>query len=437
MIKIKKPSINLLMGIIVGYLLALLVIAEISWIRYTISGSYAKSNGDYIGITSIIIAFITFLFVIKIFKKIKFNKLNLYFIFVITASIFITTEVSLGYVYIIDKVTINIRSEIYTEFLESNIGSFIVMNFILLNFILLIGVFLVSFTLLINRKVKYIKYITKEIKKIEDEGFGKTIKIKGNDELSDLTKSINRMSSKIKEKNDQERLIEKNKNELITNVSHDLRTPLTSMIGYIDLIKKDEFKDKEKLSEYIDIIDERTKSLNSLINELFEYTKLNSHDIKLNYSEVEIVGLIEQIVGEYISMFNREGLELEKNIIDSDIIVTVDIEKIVRAIENLLINSMKYSVARSKVIVKLEEKEEGLIFSISNETENIKEEDLDNIFERFYKVDKSRKESESTGLGLSIVKRIVELHEGTIKVELVNNIITFEIIIPYKRTLIK
>lgn len=432
MIKIKKPSINLIMGTIVGYLLALLVVAEISWIRYTIRGSYTNLNGDYIGVTSIIIAFIVFIFVIKIFKKINFNKLNLYFIFVIIASVFITIEVSLAYVYIIDKVTINIRSEIYTKFLESSIGSFIVMNFILLNFILLIGVFLVSFTLLINRKVKYIKYITKEIKKIEDEGFGKTINIKGNDELSDLTQSINRMSSKIKEKNDQERLIERNKNELITNVSHDLRTPLTSIIGYIDLIKKDKFIDKEKLSEYIDIIDERTKNLNGLINELFEYTKLNSDDIKLNYNEVDIVALIEQIIGEYTCMFNKAGLVLEKHIIDSDIIVTVDIDKIVRAIENLITNAMKYSVAKSKVIVKLEDKEEYLIFSISNETENIRKEDLDNIFERFYKVDKSRKESESTGLGLSIVKRIIELHEGDVKVELVNNIITFEIIIPYK-----
>lgn len=432
MIKIKKPSINLIMGIIVGYLLALLVIAEISWIRYTISGSYADVNGDYIGITSIVIAVITFLVVIKIFKKIKFNKLNLYFIFVITVSIFITIEVCLAYVYIIGKVMINISPVRYTEFLESNIGSFIVMNFILLNLILLIGVFLVSFTLLINRKVKYIKYITKEIKKIEDEGFGKTINIKGNDELSDLSKSINRMSSKIKEKNDQERLIEKNKNELITNVSHDLRTPLTSIIGYIDLIKKDEFRDKEKLSEYIDIIDERTKNLNRLINELFEYTKLNSHDIKLNYNEVEIVGLVEQILGEYTCMFNRSGLILEKYITDSDIILTVDIDKIVRAIENLLTNAMKYSVPTSKVVVKLEEDEEYLVFSVSNETNNINQQDLDNIFERFYKVDKSRNESDSTGLGLSIVKRIVELHEGRIEVDLVDNIITFKITFKYK-----
>lgn len=142
--------------------------------------------------------------------------------------------------------------------------------------------------------------------------------------------------------------------------------------------------------------------------------------------------LVEQIIGEYIYIFNKEGLSLEKYITDKDIILKVDIDKIVRAIENLLTNAIKYSREGSKVIVKLVPNDENLVFSISNETDNLKEEDLENIFQRFYKVDKARKKAESSGLGLSIVQRIIELHGGTIKAELINDIITFKLIIPYQ-----
>lgn len=292
----------------------------------------------------------------------------------------------------------------------------------------LIGVF----TAFVNRKVKYIKYLTEEVKVIKDEGFGKTIEVRGEDELAELCYSINEMSMELRKKIDNEKKIEQNKNELITNVSHDLRTPLTSIIGYVDLVKKNGFQDEDKFNEYMEIIDERAKSLNKLINELFEYTKLNSHDLKLNYSSVELGSLIEQIIGEYAVIFKREGLDLISEIGNKDIFTELDIEKMVRVLENLLTNARKYSVKNSTVKVKLYEENKEAIISVENETENISENDLGNLFERFYKADKARKESDSTGLGLSIVKKIVELHEGKVEVALNNKIITFKVVLPLK-----
>ena len=254
----------------------------------------------------------------------------------------------------------------------------------------LIGVF----TAFVNRKVKYIKYLTEEVKVIKDEGFGKTIEVRGEDELAELCYSINEMSMELRKKIDNEKKIEQNKNELITNVSHDLRTPLTSIIGYVDLVKKNGFQDEDKFNEYMEIIDERAKSLNKLINELFEYTKLNSHDLKLNYSSVELGSLIEQIIGEYAVIFKREGLDLISEIGNKDIFTELDIEKMVRVLENLLTNARKYSVKNSTVKVKLYEENKEAIISVENETENISENDLGNLFERFYKADKARKESE-------------------------------------------
>lgn len=157
---------------------------------------------------------------------------------------------------------------------------------------------------------------------------------------------------------------------------------------------------------------------------------LNSHDIKLNYNDIEINTLLEQIVGEYIPAFERVGLRLEKYIDDEDIFINVDVEKIVRVLENLLTNALKYSVENSKVIIRSFKEENNVAILFENKTKDVSKSDLEHIFERFYKIDKSRKDSNSSGLGLNIVKRIVKLHKGLITVELNDEFITFKITLP-------
>ncbi|NFG60012.1 HAMP domain-containing histidine kinase [Clostridium botulinum] len=429
MIKFKKVRINLIWGIIIGFFLSQIIVAE----GYAILVSRQQiNNWDSLSIEGIvglkILAFIVFIATIAIFNTKKFRKLNLnkisiYLILVVIIAVVVAVQAVLIIISIIFKRHPNIQEYVAKDYFVS-INIFYIISF------LGIAVFLITFVSLVNRKVKYIKFLTKEVKVIKDEGFGKTIKVKGKDELSELCQSINDMSLELRKKIDNEKIIEKNKNELITSVSHDLRTPLTSIIGYVDLLKKNEFNDKEKFDNYIEIIDERTKSLNRLINELFEYTKLTSHDIKLNYSRLEIVSLIEQMVGEYTPIFNKEKLEVVKDITDKDIFINADIEKIVRVLENLLTNAIKYSEKNSKVLIKLFEENNYVVVSVLNKAKDITEDDLKNIFERFYKVDKSRKEQDSTGLGLSIVKRIVELHNGEIDVNLNEDIIEFKISFP-------
>ncbi len=429
MIEFKKVRINLIWGIIIGFFLSQVIVAE----GYAILVSRQEiNNWDYLSIEGIvgfrILAFIVFIATIAIFNTKKFRKLNLnkisiYLILVVIIAVVVAIQAILIIISIVFKRYPNIQEYIGKDYFIS-INAFYIISF------LGVAIFLITFVSLVNRKVKYIKFLTKEVKVIKDEGFGKTIKVKGKDELSELCQSINDMSLELRKKIDNEKIIEKNKNELITSVSHDLRTPLTSIIGYVDLLKKNEFNDKEKFDNYIEIIDERTKSLNRLINELFEYTKLTSHDIKLNYSRLEIVSLIEQMAGEYTPIFNKENLEVVKDITDKDIFINADIEKIVRVLENLLTNAIKYSVKNSKVLIKLFEENDYVVVSVSNKAKDISKGDLKNIFERFYKVDKSRKEQDSTGLGLSIVKRIVELHNGEIDVNLNEDIIEFKISLP-------
>lgn len=429
MIKFKGIGINLILGVLMGILFATMIMVE----GYVILASREMANGLVYEIAAKdlsifkIIAVLVFMVTIILFntrkiKSMNLNKIGIYLILSVIGALIAAIEfIALGMTCVV-KFMPDVTSYVTENYL-------LAMNMIYIVVLLGIAVFLLVFTLFVNKKVKYIKFLSSEVKVIKDEDFGKTIEVRGQDELAELCSSINNMSLELREKIDNEKKIEQNKNELITNVSHDLRTPLTSILGYVDLLKQNGFEDKEKFVEYTSIIDERSKSLNTLINELFEYTKLNSHDIKLNYSTVEIGSLVEQLSGEYSLIFKKEGLELISEIPEEDIFVDIDIQMIVRALENLLINAKKYSVRNSQVLVKLLQESNDIVISVENKVENISQDDLDNLFERFYKVDKARKTGDSTGLGLSIVKRVVELHKGLVKAELINGVIKFKIIL--------
>lgn len=295
------------------------------------------------------------------------------------------------------------------------------------NLLFSMGIFALSFLFIVNKKIRYIKYIAASVKKIANEDLGTTIEILGNDELAELSKSINLMSMELKEKREKEKELENAKNELITNVSHDLRTPLTSIIGYVDLLRRKEVNNEEQQDEYIDTIYHKSLSLQTLINELFEYTKLTTPGIKINCISVDLAALLEQMVGEYIPIFNKDDLTIIRDIPDHELYVNVDIEKIVRVFENILINSKKYSIKPSEVHVKLYKNNNRIITSISNRTDKISKENLQMLFEKFFRADSSRKISDGAGLGLAIAKKIVELHNGRIWVEYQENIIIFNV----------
>ena len=303
MIKFKGIGINLILGVLMGILFATMIMVE----GYVILASREMANGLVYEIAAKdlsifkIIAVLVFMVTIILFntrkiKSMNLNKIGIYLILSVIGALIAAIEfIALGMTCVV-KFMPDVTSYVTENYL-------LAMNMIYIVVLLGIAVFLLVFTLFVNKKVKYIKFLSSEVKVIKDEDFGKTIEVRGQDELAELCSSINNMSLELREKIDNEKKIEQNKNELITNVSHDLRTPLTSILGYVDLLKQNGFEDKEKFVEYISIIDERSKSLNTLINELFEYTKLNSHDIKLNYSTVEICSLVEQLIGEYSLIF--------------------------------------------------------------------------------------------------------------------------------------
>ena len=297
-------------------------------------------------------------------------------------------------------------------------------------FAIFIIVFICSFLLIINKEVKYIKYITRQIKTIADENFGSTLEIRGNDELAELCKSINSMSLQLKDKFEHEREIENTKSELITNVSHDLRTPLTAIIGYLDILKNEKFKSVEEAKEYLTSTYNLSVKLKKLIEELFEYTKLSSSDIVLELTEADLGGILRQMLGEYTPVFEAKGLRIIMDI-DEKIPVKIDIEKMIRVFDNILSNSEKYSIKPSDVIVSVENKSGYTHISFSNKGNYIEQGKLNKMFEKFYRIDISRSSNiEGSGLGLAISKKIIELHNGQIWAESVGNMVRIHIKLP-------
>ncbi|MBS5950355.1 MAG: HAMP domain-containing histidine kinase [Clostridium sp.] len=275
------------------------------------------------------------------------------------------------------------------------------------------------------RKAKYIGKLTEGINEFSYGNLDYRIIEKGNDELEFLAKGMNYMAENLKNSIELERNQEKLKSELITNVSHDLRTPLTSIIGYLQLIDNEKTIENDK-KRYTKIALNKSYKLKELIGDLFEYSKLQSNTVDINKSNVNIIEIIEQSIGElYIEAIKR-NITFNKKYDYSNITLNIDSMKIGRVFENILSNSIKYGLENSSVLIDINESVEEVIISIENEIEQESLEDVDKIFNRFYRGNESRNsEVSGSGLGLAIAKSIVELHNGDIYAECCEN--TFKI----------
>lgn len=292
--------------------------------------------------------------------------------------------------------------------------------------ILSCSIFIIIFIIITNRKMKYMDQIADGLKRIAKGDFNHKIPEIGNDEIGNLATNINIMSTEISNKIEAERNAEKTKADLITNVSHDLRTPLTSIMGYIGLVKDGRYEDEKTMKEYLEISFNKAEKLKSLIEDLFEYTKLNNDGIKINKCNVNISGFLFQLVDELTPIFDENNISIIKSVSNEKIMVNVDPDKMVRVFENLLTNAVKYSYKPGNIVVGIYENEDYVTVAIRNKGKNIPPEKVAKLFERFYRVDESRNaQSGGSGLGLAISKNIVEMHGGQIWAECYGEDISF------------
>ncbi|MBD7915908.1 HAMP domain-containing protein [Clostridium sp. Sa3CUN1] len=292
--------------------------------------------------------------------------------------------------------------------------------------VLSVIIFISIFIIVTNKKMKYIEEIASGVRIISSGDLSYRVEEKGKDEIKNLAENINNMAAEIENRIEAERRSEKTKSELITNVSHDLRTPLTSVMGYIGLIKDGKYENEVVMKEYLNIAFNKSNQLKELIEDLFEYTKLNNRGVLLEQNKINIVEFLSQIIEEYIPIFEENNIEIVKKFVDEKSIVDIDAGKMVRVFENLFSNAIKYSFKPGKVIVSTYESGGYVSISIKNKGESIPKEKIDRLFDRFYRLDEARNSNtKGSGLGLAISKNIIELHKGKIWAECVGNDISF------------
>ncbi|MDS1003842.1 HAMP domain-containing sensor histidine kinase [Clostridium sporogenes] len=302
-----------------------------------------------------------------------------------------------------------------------------------IEFLLMIIILVIVISFITRPKLNYIKKICSGLNEMSRGNLKYRINEKGKDELQLIAFNVNNMAKELERKIENERNIETSKQELITNVSHDLRTPLTNIIGYIEIIREGSYKNENELLKYIDIISSKADGLRKLTNDLFMYTKLSSGTVNLNISKFSINELIEQLIDEYIDLFESNNLKIKEDLISESVLINGDPDKIARIFDNLFTNAIKYSIKPSDINLSLTKKGENVIIYISNHCDNLEKEDINNLFERFYMADKSRSDNKnSSGLGLAISRTIAELHHGKLTGEYENEIVTFALELPIK-----
>lgn len=290
--------------------------------------------------------------------------------------------------------------------------------------------FILYFLLLTKKISTHITQIGYGINELSKGNFDTRIEIKDEDELTDIAKNLNMMASNIKKIIENERNIESTKNELITSVAHDLRTPLTSIIGYLELVLNKSLDDTTK-AKYIEVAFNKSKRLEKLIGDLFSYTNLEFGEVHTSIVEVDIVKMLEQLMDEFYPSFIDNEIVCDYKTSDSSILIFADGNLLARAFANLIGNAIKYGSAGKNVIIRIQRHEKEVSVSITNFGELIPKKELTNIFNKFYRVEGSRNEGYGgTGLGLAIAKSIIELHKGSITAKSDFSGTVFEVRIP-------
>ena len=290
-------------------------------------------------------------------------------------------------------------------------------SFMLVTVIATICFFIIYFLLFIKRIVKDMTYISDRIIDIADGKSDEKIIIERQDEIGEIAGRINEMTEQINQLITSERDALQSNKDLIACVAHDLRTPITSVKGYLDLALDTKHYDLEQRQKYVRIAQTKANRLEYLIHDLFNYTKLTSGEITLHRSKIDLVQLVEQMVEEFYPLFQEEEIECTTKYNISYLEMNMDGELIARAVQNLLSNAIKYGKDGKHVYVELECLEQEVQIRVTNYGLVIPEESIKHLFDKFYRVERSRNvKTGGTGLGLNIAQEIVHLHGGRIQV---------------------
>lgn len=283
-------------------------------------------------------------------------------------------------------------------------------------------------------KQMQLRHVISELHYIAEGHYDHRIPFELSGDMNKVIDSIHVLVDSTVSAMEEERKIEQSKDELITNVSHDIRTPLTSIIGYLGLIEDKQYQSQEELLKYTHTAYIKAKQMKILVEDLFEYTKVRQHTTPLNLTQFDMVKLLEQLAADFELDAKKKNMVIEVIQPDSEIMMEADTEKIVRVFNNLISNALKYGVCGKKITIEAQKVGKEVIISVSNDGPEIPEASLNQLFDRFYRVEESRsQETGGTGLGLAIAQSIVALHGGYIYAKSDKELTRFVLHLPLKQ----
>ena len=265
------------------------------------------------------------------------------------------------------------------------------------------------------KKVKEFNAIKEGVKQVKGGDVHYTINVSGDGEFAQLAVDINSITDGLYKAVESETKSERLKAELITNVSHDIRTPLTSIITYVDLLKNE--RDQTKVEEYLEVIDQKSQRLKILTEDLFEAAKASSGTIPVNFEKIDVISLITQGLGELDDKLQERKLEFKIKHPKDKVYIKADGKLLWRAVENLLSNIFKYALEGSRVYIDIIDLGTEVTLTIKNISAYELNISSDELMERFKRGDESRS-SQGSGLGLSIAKSLIELQKGSFNIEI-------------------
>lgn len=249
-------------------------------------------------------------------------------------------------------------------------------------------------------------------------------------EMAATERKLYSVKAELKQRTLEAQLAEQRKNELVMYLAHDIRTPLTSVIGYLNLLSEAPDMPREQRAKYVDITLDKAYRLEKMINEFFEITRYNMQQISITKETIDLYYMLVQLSDELSPLLSANGNQVILNA-DENLTACGDPEKLARVFNNVLRNAAAYSFPHSEILISAEESEHSVIISFINKGTTVPKEKLTAIFEKFYRMDEARNSNTGgAGLGLAIAKEIISLHGGTITADSNDNTVTFTITLP-------
>lgn len=301
---------------------------------------------------------------------------------------------------------------------------------------ILIGVaaFSVSFYLMIRENIRYINLLVEKVRDISEGDLDHPVEVRGNDEFAAMAANLNAMQKNVRKLMEKEREAEHTKNDLVSSVAHDLRTPLTSIIGYLGWVRTRKDLDEETREKYIEIAYSKALRLEQLTNELFGFVKLEHNEMIIRLGTLDLIQLMEQMLDEMTPSFVKNELSVKFRHAQEHLMIEADGDLLARLFANLLNNAVKYGKEGKQIRVEIEKVGTYAVTKVTNYGHVIPENELQAIFRKFYRTEQSRsRDTGGTGLGLAIVEQIVELHHGNIRVKSDLQGTVFEVELPMEQ----